>query len=102
MDRRHQNVAPAVVRRHKLVKMAAFGLCVYFTASIITCRIELFKENRVLEDIRNKIEIQQLENDELERIINSEDNDEYIERIAREKLGYAGVDERVFVDLAGS
>ncbi|MBR2592242.1 MAG: hypothetical protein IKD62_04680 [Oscillospiraceae bacterium] len=41
-------------------------------------------------------------NDEINRVISgSSDSSDYIEKIARDKLGYGGVDERVFIDVAG-
>ena len=46
------------------------------------------------------IELAKQENDELVRILNGTD-EEVIERIAREKLGYAAVGERVFEDIYG-
>ena len=39
-------------------------------------------------------------NAEIEAILNNEDNDEYIARIARDKLGYVSPGERVFVDIS--
>ena len=38
---------------------------------------------------------------ELARVVLGGGEAEYIERIAREKLGYAAADERVFEDIAG-
>ena len=50
--------------------------------------------------LQAQIEEQSLRNAEIEALLNSEDNDEYIARIARDKLGYVSPGERVFVDIS--
>lgn len=73
-------------------------LCVYFAYSIVSIQIEIHKEQQRLELLQAEIEAQRLENDEMSRILANGGEKEYIERIAREKLGYAAPGERVFVD----
>ena len=41
------------------------------------------------------------QNTELERLISSGGEDEYMERIARDRLGYAAPGERIFIDMSG-
>ena len=91
-----------IKRRRKIVSFVLIGLCVYFIYSIIVLRINISKEQQSLNTLENRVEAQKLVNEELERIIYNDGEREYIERIAREKLGYAAIDERIFVDLAGS
>ena len=35
------------------------------------------------------------------RLYSSGDNDAYIERIARDRLGYVSPDERIYIDMSG-
>ncbi|NLC78631.1 MAG: septum formation initiator family protein [Ruminococcaceae bacterium] len=70
--------------------------------SIISVQIDNYKQRKQLMAIDQKIEEQMLENDELLRIVGNSDESDYIEQIAREKLGYAAPGERVFVDVAGT
>ena len=76
-------------------------ICIYFVFSIVSIQIEIYKEKQKLEEIVEQINAAQLENDELARVVLGGGEAEYIERIAREKLGYAAADERVFEDIAG-
>ena len=87
-------------RRLRVLSVAAILLCVYFIYSVISIQIEISNERLKLERVEQQIYEQQLENDELTRALESGGESEYIERIAREKLGYAAADERVFVDIA--
>ena len=89
-------------RRRKLTLIACFAICAYFVISIISVQMEIYKEKQKLAEIQQQINDTQLENDELSRIVYGAGEAEYIERIAREKLGYAAADERVFEDVAGS
>ena len=89
-------------RRRKLLFAAAFALCLYFVVSIASTQIENYKQRKTLQDLDEQIKNQQLENDELLRLASGETTEDYIERIAREKLGYAASDERIFVDEPGS
>ena len=88
------------IRRRNLVLWVLGFMCLYLLFDIISIRIRLSAEQKELDYICEQIEIAQEENDELVRMM-SGDKDEYIERIAREKLGYAAVDERVFEDVSG-
>ena len=89
----------ARIRRLLCLVLAAF--CLYFVYSIIVIRVSLSREQQSLEIINKQIFEQRLLNEELERIVYSDGEFDYIERIAREKLGYAAIDERIFVDISG-
>lgn len=91
-----------LIRRRKLVLMVCVLICAYLVFSIISVQIEIYKEKRALSAIVAQINAAQLEHDELARVVLGGGEAEYIERIAREKLGYAAADERVFEDVAGS
>ncbi|MDO4566155.1 MAG: septum formation initiator family protein, partial [Oscillospiraceae bacterium] len=92
----------SLIRRRKLVLFFMALACLYFLYSIVNTQIEIYKERQTLNEIKAAINEKQLENDELSRVILGEDDSSYIERIAREKLGYAAADERVFEDAAGT
>ena len=77
-------------------------LNIYFIYSIVNIRVKMHRERQTLYAVDLQLSEQKLMNEELERVVHSDGEKEYVERIAREKLGYAAIDERVFVDLAGS
>ncbi|MEA4912242.1 MAG: septum formation initiator family protein [Oscillospiraceae bacterium] len=100
MARKNEKNQSRFIRRRKLLFCVVFVVCAYFVYAIVHTQIEIYKQKQQLEAVEQSIEQQQLENDELSRIADGDEQD-YIERIAREKLGYAASDERVFVDTAG-
>lgn len=68
----------------------------YFLATLIEIRGDI--KNQLAENaaLSAAVKEQLAENKELEALVNSEDKDAYIERLAREKYGYAGKGERVY------
>lgn len=79
-----------------LLIILLLALVIYFLASIIGLRSQIHDVDAENESISQQISEKQEENKELESVIDNEDKDGYIERIAREDYGYAGEDERVY------
>ena len=86
--------------RRKAVLLVLAAACVYFSIAVISVRWRLHQQEEKLAAVMEQIQLANQENDELIRILNGTD-EEVIERIAREKLGYAAVGERVFEDIYG-
>ncbi len=93
-----RSAAKAFRRRMILAVLAV--MCVYLSFNVILVRWRLHKQQEQLEAVIEAIEVAREENDELVRVLNGGE-EEVIERIAREKLGYAAVGERVFEDISG-
>ena len=89
-------------RRRKVLCVIFAAFCIYFIYSIVMLRINISKEKKQLDELNLLVKEQKYDNEELERIIFDGGEKEYIERIARQKLGYAAIDEKIFVDLSGS
>lgn len=79
--------------------VAAF-VC-FISITLIRMQIDVATKQRDLAALEQKIQKQQIYNDETARMLEGEDEEQYIERIARDKLGYAYPDEIVFFDRAG-
>jgi len=101
-DRRKSSQAKKKARRRGVFSLVLMALCFYFIYTAVSVRFTISRERQTLEILERRIYEQKLVNEELERIVYSDGEKEYIERLAREKLGYAAIDERIFVDLAGS
>ena len=87
--------------RGLLVKLALAGVAVYLVASFVGGQIQLSTKQRELAVLTTQVELQAEDNKELVRMMDADSDAAYIERMAREKLGYARPHERVFVDLTG-
>ena len=92
------------MRRKKRVGLATkifvAIFAVYAAFTLVSLQIQISAKREEQAALRAQIKEQTLRNAEIEAILNNEDNDEYIARIARDKLGYVSPGERVFVDIS--
>ena len=80
-------------RSNWIARLAVFCFAVYVTVSLIGMQVQVAAKRREL------LALQQ--NEETQRILSGESDEEYIERIAHDKLGYAYPDEKIFIDRSG-
>ncbi len=73
----------------------------YLVAGLVFNQVDIAVKQKELQDLENQLEQQRQQNDELERVLESGSDQEIIERVARDKLGYAKPNERVFIDVTG-
>lgn len=85
----------------KLGKLAALIASAYLVVSFISGQVQVAAMQKKLEESTKELEQQQVQNQELQHLVDSGDEDAYVERIAREMFGYARPNERVFVDISG-
>jgi len=88
----------------KNVKKIFFGveilLCLYMGYTIVFRQQSLMNHKRQeIKNIQQKIECEKKVTDELNREKEKIDTDEYIEKVAREKLGMVKKDEIIFYDV---
>lgn len=84
-----------------ILRFVMAGLAVLLVVSLIGGRIQVMRMQRELDDVNGQVEQQQEKNEELMTLMDTGDEDAFVERIAREKLGYARPGERIFVDITG-
>ncbi len=71
---------------------------IYLSVSLISAQFELMTKKQEHETIVSQRERLEMEVNEAQAMLDEEDQSVYIERIARERLGYANPGEKVFVD----
>ncbi len=95
----------ARVRRSRgsvLLRVIALIFVIYMGFTALNLRTQITLKQKELQDVLAMVEEQRIDNQELERILAIEDEDSYIERIAKEKLGFAYPDEHILIDVSGS
>lgn len=98
MEKR-QKRAPLLPRF--LVRAGALLIGGYLVAGLVFNQVDIAAKQKELEDLQLQLEQQRQQNDELSRVLESGSDLEIIERVARDKLGYAKPNERVFIDVTG-
>ncbi|HCR44356.1 MAG TPA: septum formation initiator [Ruminococcaceae bacterium] len=90
------------VKKSFLLRFAIFVFAVYMVWGLVNQQIKINEKRRQLSEIKQQIQVQEIKNGEIKSALTSDgDNSEYIERKAREDLGYAKPGERVFINIAG-
>lgn len=83
-----------------LLALGAFALAGYFAITLIQLQIEISEKKETLAQVQAQYNEKIAENEELEKVIEGGNEDEYIERIARDSLGYVKPGEKVYYDIS--
>jgi cell division protein FtsB len=79
--------------------LGVFIVCVYVACTLIKQQITISKCDDLADEYKTKIAEAHSENKQLEAELEKANTDEYLEQIAREKLGLVKANERVFIDI---
>lgn len=82
-----------------LKRFLLLGLAVYICISLISQQFDLSRLNSEEKVLDKEIAQAQKEAKELEDEKSLTNTDEYIERVARDRLGYTKKSEKVFIDI---
>ena len=85
---------------NSLLKFACFFLTLLFIVYFVKTKLDIVKMQDELAAMEQQVELQRLKNKDAE--LSLREDDETMERTAREKLDYAHPDERIFVDISGT
>ncbi|MCI1982307.1 MAG: septum formation initiator family protein [Oscillospiraceae bacterium] len=93
-------------QKHKkniLLGVAVFVLLLYSLFLLVRQQSEISRKEEQLAQVKQQIQIQEIQNEDIKSAVNSgeKENGDYIERAAREGLGFSKPGERVFVNIAG-
>lgn len=86
-------------KRLRIGRFVIIGVILYFIYVCITQQQSLDSYKREAEKYQEDIVEAKKENDKLQHIQNNVDSTEYIEDVAREKLGMYLPNERVYIDV---
>lgn len=81
-----------------ILTVAFAALVCYFVIALISLQSDIKEQKEQITDINAQADAQSADNRELNNLLNDSNLDSYVERIAREELGYVFPDERVYYD----
>ncbi|MBR5190976.1 MAG: septum formation initiator family protein [Clostridia bacterium] len=98
-QKKSANVKKRKQKRSFILTLALFLLIGYFVITIVGLQLEIRERKEVKEQL--EIEHQQFlaTIEYLQSIVDNEDKGDYMEQIAREKLGFVMPNEKVFYDI---
>ena len=97
-----RKVTPNKPRRGNLIlRICIFAFVVYAMVHLIDMQINTVSRRRQLVELEQRVEAQRIANRELERQLALGMDEQYIERIARDR-GYIWPNETAYIDISGS
>lgn len=85
------------IKRLAIVAAAAVFI-IYFVYAMIAQQIALSNKNKEIQSLEEQVSAANTETERLQKELDNLEDPEYLERVAREKLGLVRPNERVFVD----
>lgn len=82
----------------RILKIAILCFALYVSYSMVTQQAQIRERDEELAAVKAMIVQQEQKNKKAQRLLTLGDDEEYIERIAKEKLGYAYPNEHVYID----
>ncbi len=96
VNKKHNKKTP------RIVKLLILTVCVFSIISSVKIQLDVSAKNKELEVLNGQIVEQTLKNKEILKLVESTDDNGYMERMARGKWGYVYPQERVYVDISGN
>ena len=101
-----KEVKPVKKRRKKryiLLYLAAIGFAFYAVITIINQSVKIAEKKAELSELQQEINVVEIQSQYLEKVrgYTGQQRSDYIEKIAKEDLGYVGEGERIFINVAG-
>lgn len=87
-------------KRSFIVSFCIIALCAYFAISLITTHRDIKKVEAETAEVKASVTEVLAENKRLQGYINGDKKDEYVEKVARDKLGYVKPGEHVYYDVS--
>lgn len=96
-----RNKPKKIKKRNFFIKFSLFIFICYLLSSFVVLQKELIDKRKVVEKLNLQISQMELKNQEANNVLNSNE-EQYIKKIARDKLGYISPGGRVFVNVSGN
>ena len=91
---------PSPFSINSLLRLACVLLTILFVVYFVKTRLDIVEMQEQLMAMEEQVELQRLKNKDAQ--LSLREDEDTLERAAREKLDYAHPDERVFVDISGA
>ena len=87
--------------RKRILHLVLIAFIVYGLVSAVKLQFDVMAKKAELASVQSQCSEQQVENESISNMIGSENESEYIAKIARDQLNYVYPDERIYVDISG-
>ena len=89
--------------RYLLLYLAAIGFAFYAVITIINQNVRIAEKKAELSELQQQINVVEIQSKYIEKVqhYQGQELSDYMEKIAKEELGYVGEGESIFINVAG-
>lgn len=89
--------------RYLILLLAVVGFMFYSVITIINQNVKIAEKKEQLKDLNQQINVVEINSKYLEKVQNYKDDElsAYMEKIAKDELGYVSDGERIFINVSG-
>lgn len=88
-------------RKSMIFRMAVGAFVLYIVVTLIQQQVQIGQNKAKLAQLQTQYKQQQGQNVEFQRMLSENDN-QYMAGVARDKLGYAKPNDRIYINVAGN
>lgn len=90
-------------KRYLLLYLAIIGFAFYAVITIINQNVQIADKKSQLKDLQQQINVIEIQTQYLQKVqgYKGDELSKYMEKIAKEELGYISEGERIFINVAG-
>ncbi len=88
-------------KRSIILRLGIFVFAVFMVITMGSLQVELIEKKDRLKAAKNQLQATELKIEELQNLLENGEESDFIERVARERLGYVYSDEEVYTDISG-
>ncbi len=88
-------------RKSLILRLAVLAFAAYIAATLVSQATQIRAKSSQLDTLNAQVTQQQKQNTETQRLLNEKEN-QFMQSVAENDLGYAKPNERVFVDASGN
>ncbi len=101
MDKNVQAGSRPVKKRSIILRLGIFVFAVFMVVKMGQLQVELIGKRDRLNAAKQQLETTDLKVKELQNLLENGTESDFIERVARQRLGYVYSDEEVYTDISG-
>lgn len=88
-------------RKSFLLKLAGVVFALYIISTLVYLSFQISQSNQQLDRLKTQVTDQEEQNAQTKRVL-AQNDEQFMESVARNDLGYAKPSERIFVDASGN
>ena len=90
-------------KRYILLYLAAIGFAFYAVITIINQNVRIAEKKAELSELKQEINVVEIQSDYIQKVrgYKGQQLSDYMEKMAKEELGFVGEGERIFINVAG-